>query len=124
MMRYCMSKPKLLDICCGGGGAGQGYIDAGFEVTGIDILPQPQYPGQFVLADALTFDLCGYDAFHASPPCQRYSLATHFHGTQDNHPDLVDALRVRLLATGKPWIIENVVGAPLAKHDVLCGAMF
>jgi len=97
-----------------------GYARAGFEVVGVDIKPQPHYPFEFHQADAMAFPLEGFDAIHASPPCQRYSSATIVNGTRENHPDLVGPVRERLIATGLPYIIENVKGAPL--HGVeLCG---
>jgi DNA (cytosine-5)-methyltransferase 1 len=117
-------KPRLLDLCCCAGGASMGYSLAGFDVVGVDIDPQPRYPFPFIQADALTVDLEGFDAYHASPPCQRYSLASHFHGTHKNHPDLIEPIRKRLQATGKPYLIENVEGAPLSDALKLCGAMF
>lgn len=100
-----------------------GYHRAGFEVVGVDIEPQPNYPFEFVQADAMTFPLDGFDVIHASPPCQRYTQL----GTRENlshYPDLVDAIRERLQAAGVTWVIENVPGAPLRKPIVLCGAMF
>lgn len=114
---------KLLDLFCKAGGAGMGYHRAGFEVVGVDIEPQPNYPFEFVQADAMTFPLDGFDVIHASPPCQRYTQL----GTRENlshYPDLVDAIRERLQAAGVTWVIENVPGAPLRKPIVLCGAMF
>jgi DNA (cytosine-5)-methyltransferase 1 len=117
-----MSKPRLLDVCCGGGGAAMGYARAGFEVVGVDIQPQPRYPFAFHQADALTFPLEGFDAYHASPPCQLYSRTHRL--WKRAHPDLVDAFRQRLRATGKPYILENVPGAPLPGSLVLCGTMF
>jgi len=119
-----MRKPRLLDLCCCAGGAAAGYIRAGFDVTGVDIAPQPRYPGTFIQADALTFPLEGFDAYHTSPPCQRFSRATVLNGTQSQHPDLIDPLRQRLHATGKPYIIENVECAPLRNPIKLCGTMF
>jgi DNA (cytosine-5)-methyltransferase 1 len=119
-----MVKPRLLDLCCGAGGAAKGYADAGFEVIGVDIQEQPRYPFTFIQGDALTIPLDDFDAYHASPLCQRFSLASYFHGVHNNYPDLIDPIRKRLQATGKPYIIENVVGAPLENTVVLCGATF
>ena len=118
-----MAKPRLLDLFCGAGGAAMGYHRAGFDVTGVDIMPQPRYPFEFVQADAMTFPLDGFDAIHASPPCQAYSTTRHMANTK-THPELVDPVRERLIASGIPWVMENVVGAPLAAHIILCGTMF
>lgn len=122
-----MSKPRLLDLFCGAGGAAMGYHRAGFEVVGVDLNPQPNYPFEFHQADAMTFELPGFDAIHASPPCQAYSAGKNmWHGRlpADRHPDLVDATRARLVAVGVPYVIENVEGAPLENFVVLCGDMF
>src|SRR5713226_9004155 len=123
MSRAAMNKPRLLDLFCGAGGAAAGYARAGFEVVGVDIRPQPRYPFAFHQADALTCSLDGFDAYHASPPCQLYSR-THRLWKSSVHPDLVDPLRQRLRATGKPYMLENVPGAPLPGSIVLCGTMF
>ena len=85
-----MGKPRLLDLFCGAGGAAMGYARAGFEVVGVDIAPQPRYPFEFHQADALTFPLDGFDAIHASPPCQRYSRASVCRpGLAGQYPDLI-----------------------------------
>jgi DNA (cytosine-5)-methyltransferase 1 len=117
--------PRLLDLFCGAGGAAMGYHRAGFEVVGVDIVPQPRYPFESHQADALTFPLDGFNAVHASPPCQPFTIASAFHpGTKAAHDDLIDGVRRRLATTGAPTVIENVPGAPL-RHDVLlCGEMF
>ncbi len=120
-----MNKPRLLDLFCGAGGCAKGYQRAGFYVVGVDNRPQPRYCGdEFIQADAMTFPLEGFDVIHASPPCQAYTVAKYIHGSADRYPDLVDAIRERLLQDGKPWVIENVNGAPLRFARMLCGQMF
>ena len=101
-----MSKPRLLDLFCGAGGAAMGYSRAGFEVVGVDIAPQPHYPFDFIQTNAL---LLGpftdtFDAIHASPPCQAYTAARTIHGVGD-HPDLLAVTRDLLEASGPPWVI-------------------
>ena len=118
-------KLRLLDLFCGAGGCAVGYAQAGFEVVGVDIVPQPRYPYEFHCADALTFPLDGFDVIHASPPCQHFTMMlNHGLADRDRHPDLVDVIRKRLQASGKPYIIENVIGAPVERSVMLCGAMF
>jgi DNA (cytosine-5)-methyltransferase 1 len=117
-------RPRLLDLFCKAGGASMGYHRAGFEVVGVDIEPQPHYPFEFHQADAMTYPLDGFDAIHASPPCQAYSSATKAWGRQAEHPDLLPAVRRRLLTSASPWAIENVEGAPVHHGVVLCGSMF
>jgi DNA (cytosine-5)-methyltransferase 1 len=111
-----------LDLFCGAGGASKGLHDAGFEVVGVDIKPQSNYPFAFVQADALTFDLRGFDFIWASPPCQAFTLAQRIQ--KRSHPDLIAPIRKRLVKTGRPYVIENVVGAPLVNPILLCGSMF
>jgi DNA (cytosine-5)-methyltransferase 1 len=175
-------RPRLLDLFCGAGGAAMGYDRAGFDVVGVDNRPQPNYPFEFVQADALDvlgqwcddrqpvqvadrgddrvsdlvggagvgvgrFDIqvdedltghdappvgvtagssiagiwCqGFDAIHASPPCQAFSDLRH--RTQGDYPDLIAATRDLLQATGLPYVIENVEGAPLENPTVICGS--
>lgn len=117
--------PRLLDLFCCAGGAAKGYADAGFDVVGIDLDPQPRYPYEFHQADALEFVAehgHEFDVIHGSPPCQKFSRTKTLH--DNNHPDLVAETRAALEATGKPWIIENVVGAPLVNPLRLCGTEF
>jgi len=124
---------QLLDLFCCEGGAGTGYARAGFTVTGVDIVPKPRSPHPVIVADAVEYawaHVHEYDAIHASPPCQSYSKALRHMATPQ--PKLIDAIREALVASGKPWVIENVVGAPLSNcsdlfgaHGVeLCGTMF
>lgn len=120
-----MTKPRLLDLFCGAGGAAVGYHRAGFEVVGVDINPQPHYPFEFHQADAMTYPLEGFDVIHASPPCQHYSACRAIYSCAGKeYPDLVAPVRDRLIATGKPFVIENVEGAPLKNYMMLCGSMF
>jgi DNA (cytosine-5)-methyltransferase 1 len=119
-----MGKPRLLDLFCGAGGVSMGYARAGFDVVGVDIQPQPHYPFRFIQADALDFPLNGFDVVHASPPCQRYSICQNFLRRPEAYPDLLPAVRQKLLAWGGYWIIENVPGAPMQQGVILCDSMF
>ena len=119
-------KPKLLDLFCGAGGASMGYYHAGFEVEGVDNKPQPHYPFEFHLADALTYPLDGFDAYHASPPCQSYSVSKNLTkgDKTTKYPMLIGDVRLLLNNTHKPFVIENVVGSDLENYITLDGTMF
>ena len=120
-------KPRLLDLFCGAGGAAMGYHRAGFEVVGVDNRPQPNYPFEFWQRDALlvlrTCDPFDFDAIHASPPCQAFTAYQRTCNVGD-YPDLIAPVRELLKATGLPYVIENVHGAPLLESVVLCGSQF
>jgi DNA (cytosine-5)-methyltransferase 1 len=123
-----------LDLFCGAGGASFGLYEAGYDVVGVDIAPQPHYPAlhkadyarhfTFVRADAMDYPLDGADLIWASPICKRFSAATRTSQTMDNWPDQIPNMRRRLVASGKPYVIENVTTAPLLNPMLLCGAMF
>ena len=120
---------KLLDLFAGAGGCSVGYDRSGFQVTGVDIKAHPDYPYQLIVADVLDFMTqdnwhADYDVIHASPPCPRYSSITHVSGNPDAHPDLVPVMIQMLTKTGKPWVIENVMGAPMPGSVVVCGSSF
>lgn len=127
-----MTRPRLLDLFCCEGGAGMGYHRAGFEVVGVDIDRQPAYPFEFHQADAIEFVKAHgheFDAVHASPPCQFHTALTKGNQARarrvgSDHVDLISATRDALAASGRPYIIENVVGAPVRPDVVLCGLMF
>jgi DNA (cytosine-5)-methyltransferase 1 len=124
-----MVRPRLLDLFCGAGGAAMGYHRAGFDVVGVDIKPQPNYPFDFWHCDVLEFmerakpDKVGFDAVHASPPCQAY-VRSGMVAKDGRHPDLLPITRDLLQETGLPWVIENVPGAPMRVDLMLCGSMF
>lgn len=119
---------RILDLFCGAGGAGEGYRRAGFDVVGVDLNPQPRYPFEFHQGDALAFVRKHgreFDAIHASPPCQAYSQALNCRpGFRERHPDLLAKTRRALIKTGRPYVIENVPGAPMRDYLVLCGLSF
>jgi DNA (cytosine-5)-methyltransferase 1 len=119
-----MTRPRLLDLFCGGGGAGEGYRRAGFDVTGVDIAEQPHYPFRFIRADALTFPLDEFDAIHASASCQRWARVTAWRGNPQNHPDVLTPMLARLAATTVPWIVENVPESGIRPDYLLCGTQF
>lgn len=131
-----MNRPLMLDLFCGAGGAGMGYHRAGFDVIGVDLNPQKNYPFEFIQDDALSFlqraflngptewgrSVC---LVHASPPCQRYSAMSKCRPEiAEKYPDLVDSVRELLIATWLPYVIENVPGSPLHDPVMLCGQMF
>ena len=119
------TRPRLLDLYSCAGGAAVGYHRAGFEVVGVDIAFQKNYPYEFHQGDALKYLLehwQEFDAIHASPPCQAFTNAQRIQGR--DHPDYITATRSALQLIGKPWIIENVPGSPLNNPVELCGAMF
>lgn len=103
-----------------------GLYRAGFEVIGVDIAPQPRYPFTFVQADATKppLDLSSFDFIWASPPCQAFTAYKRRPGHVAERPNLIPATRALLEASGRPWCIENVPGAPLGFSAVLCGSMF
>ena len=120
-----MTKPKLLDLFCGEGGASMGYHLAGFDVTGVDDTPMAKYPFPFIEADVfdLHFDfIMQFDVLAASPPCKTHTVLKAFSGS--HHVDLIPDTRELLIRSGKPYIIENVEGAPLLNPITLCGSMF
>lgn len=125
-----MTKLRLLDLFCGAGGCSAGYMKAGFDVVGVDINPQKNYPYEFIQADALEIlQKYGpdFDAIHASPPCQAHSVASNIHNGkpyQKKHPELIEPTRISLLKANRPFVIENVPGAPLMGPVILCGTMF
>jgi DNA (cytosine-5)-methyltransferase 1 len=115
---------KLLDLfCCEGLGA-DGYSAAGFDITGVDIQAQKRYPYTFVQDHWLNYLVDHghlYDAVHASPPCQAYSRMKHFSRPTEK---VIDDVYNHLVSSGKPFIIENVPGAPLPDRFRLHGKMF
>lgn len=124
----CNKGVKLLDLYCCQGSAGYGYEQAGFDVTGIDLCPQPKHRGKFIQSDAIDYLLehgHKYDFIHASPPCQEYSMSSkQFRLLGKKYPTLIEATRAALLKIGKPYVLENVPGSPLINPVTLCGTMF
>lgn len=132
-----VTRPRLLDLCCCRGGGAMGYYRAGFDVTGVDIEPQPLYPFRFVQADVLDvldhWDLSAFAAIHASPPCQFFTQmngahrARHVLGQGRPVLDLLTPVLARLRGLSVPWVAENVTGAGRAIGGVtlqLHGGMF
>ena len=123
---------KLLDLFCGAGGASRGYALAGFEITGIDLKHGKRYPFNYIKGDVLGYlkdldFLRSFDVIHASPPCQTHSITQHLRkaqGKTTSKLDLIPETRAALIASGKPYIIENVVGSPLINPVLLCGSAF
>lgn len=140
---------RILDVFCCAGGAGTGYHRAGFDVYGVDIAPQPNYPFAFCRGDALAIlryliagvkvgftkrdgskewlGLDDFDAVHTSPPCQsRTTMSNRYPEAQAAHPQLIAPTRDLLEEIGLPYVIENVPGArrDLLEPTTLAGGMF
>jgi DNA (cytosine-5)-methyltransferase 1 len=123
---------KLLDLFCGVGGASVGYAQAGFEVHGVDLKHGKRYPFTYLRADVLDVlrddeFMQQFDVIHASPPCQTHSITQHLRNAQGkttSKVDLIPQTREALVASGKPYIIENVPGSPLIDPIQLCGSSF
>lgn len=135
---WAPDRPVVLDLFCGAGGAGMGYWRAGFNVFGVDIVMQPDYPFRFADHDALQvlasivengaylFDGTPIAAAHTSPPCQASCalIKGNQRATASNHIDLIPQTRELLEQTGLPSVIENVQGAKIRRDLTLCGEMF
>lgn len=128
-------KPKLLDLFCGAGGAAMGYHRAGFDVVGVDIAPQPDYPFEFHQADAIrVLERLSYRsasplfhdvaAVHTSPPCQASTALTKGTNRGREYVDLIPQTRELLATVGLPTVIENVQGAAVRRDLTMCGEMF
>lgn len=119
-------RPRLLDLFCSAGGSAAGWHAAGFDVVGVDSAPQPDYPYEFHRGNALTYPLDGFDAATGSPPCKLWTPLRHTaaEGLFEAHVDCLTPTRERFIASGLPYVIENVVGAPLLDPVMLCGSMF
>jgi hypothetical protein len=132
-----MTRPRLLDLFCGAGGASAGYARAGFDVVGVDVRPMPRYPFEFIQGDALQWlDWMGspphwsgapaIQAIHVSPTCQNRARVTEWRGSRDSHPDTLTPALELLAHIRVPWVVENVPEAvpPLRPDLRLCGSQF
>ena len=121
---------RLLDLFCGAGGASKGYAEAGFEVVGVDLKHGKRYPFEYLRQDVMSLDidfLRSFDVIHASPPCQLFSSTKHLRNAQgkgSSKLDLVEPVRNMLITSGRPYVIENVLGAPLINAVTVCGSAF
>lgn len=119
-----MTRPLLLDLFCGAGGAAVGYYRAGFDILGVDINPQPNYPFPFIQADAIIPVQAPFVAVHASPPYQGYSVGSRRWPGMEDRLRLLEPVRSLLQSYRLPYIIENVPGAPLLNPVVLEAHLF
>ncbi len=122
-----MTRPRLLDLFAGAGGAAMGYHRAGFDVTGVDINPQPRYPFTFHQGDAIEYLAehgHEFDGIHASPPCQDHSVMKGQTKKDHRTDHLLMVTRAVLKEISRPWVIENVPGAPMRADYKLCGCHF
>ena len=124
---------RLLDLFCGAGGAATGYYRAGFtEIWGVDIKPQKNYPFTFCQQDAVTYlkevirKGIPFHAIHASPPCQKF-VPLSKNNPNPAHTEYIDELTPTLHILSElsiPWVVENVMTAPMPVTVILCGSSF
>jgi DNA (cytosine-5)-methyltransferase 1 len=130
-----VTRPRLLDLFCGAGGAAVGYHRAGFDIVGIDIVDQPRYPFEFIQEDALKFvdsfshpypayKASEFDAIHASPPCQAFTAYKRRPGHVAKQVSVIPQIRRLLKESGSSYVIENVFGSELQNFVQLCGTSF
>jgi DNA (cytosine-5)-methyltransferase 1 len=145
--RHRRQFPAILDAFCCAGGAGMGYWRARLKPYGVDQSPQPHYPFAFRQDDALetlkrllagdaldwthpdgrveSLTLADFSAAHGSPPCQSFTAyRRRGDGVGDGYLNLIPETRAAFRATGLPYVIENVPGAPLEAPVQLCGSSF
>ena len=104
--------PKLLDLFCCAGGVAVGYSRAGFEVVGVDIKPQPNFPFEFVHADALTLPmdfLKSFDAIHARRRANRIPISPSETETATNGPGLLSRCGKCLFDLASPMKTNNFI---------------
>jgi DNA (cytosine-5)-methyltransferase 1 len=126
---------RALDLFGGEGGVSKGLHDAGFRPVGVDIDARAltRYPYDWQKMDALQalrtlldggmvcgYELDDFDLIWASCPCQAHSDLQK--QNKRDYPDFIPMTRALLERTGKPYIIENVEGAPLRNPVRICGA--
>ena len=136
-----MSRPKVLVGYAGGMGSAWGYARAGFDVTAIDIHKRQDLPPlgehvRFIKADflkvLLDIDyLRTFDLLDGGPPCQtmtRLTMLRDAQGKGTSKLNLIPETRVGFVASGKPYVIENVEDAHRRGHLrndlLLCGSSF
>lgn len=122
-------RPVLVDCFGCEGGAAEGYWRAGFEVWSVDKdrvrakhNRHTWHVGDWAEGLELALATGRVVALHGSPPCQEYSITRHTHGVE--YPELIEPVRAAFAETGLPYVIENVVGAPMLSPLVLCGTQF
>lgn len=116
-------RPFAVDLFCGRGGWTRGLLAHGFDVVGVDLLPQPGYPvgpaSAFLQADIRTlhaWDLPRRRPFAVigSPPCQPFSTmrpGNQQPPTPEGFELVAHAFRVVAELRPTYWAVENVRGA-------------
>jgi site-specific DNA-cytosine methylase len=118
--------PRLLELFSGTGSVGRAFQRAGWEVVSVDLCPQFN-PTHCV--DILEWE-CPYpaghfDAVHASPPCEQYSLARTTAKTPRNlglaDARVAKALVLIELLRPRWWFCENPASGLLKTRPLMQG---